>query len=83
MTLLTEKESYFERNARNDYAYDGLDLAREEGKVHMQRPNGEALRLTPLSKPESSTSPLDGGYVEPSIPRDQIVHAIRKGQIRA
>ena len=61
---------------------DVLDIAREEGEVRIQRRNGEAFSLTPVSEQEQNKSPLDVGHVETSITREQIVSAIREGHER-
>ncbi|MCS3783640.1 type II toxin-antitoxin system Phd/YefM family antitoxin [Salinibacter ruber] len=61
---------------------DVLDLARKEGEVRIQRRNGATFSLTAVSEHDENKSPLDVGCVETSIPRDEIVRAVREGHER-
>lgn len=56
-----------------------FELARREGQVKIERPNGEVFVLRPEN---ASASPLDVPGIDLGISTDEIVETIREGRER-
>jgi prevent-host-death family protein len=54
-----------------------LDRARKAGAVHIRRRGGMVFQVTPL---KSEASPLDVGFVEVKLTRDDVVAAVRESR---
>jgi antitoxin (DNA-binding transcriptional repressor) of toxin-antitoxin stability system len=54
-----------------------LDKARKEGAVQIRRRDGSTFQITPV---EQNTSPLDVGYVDIVLTREDVVHAVRESR---
>ena len=57
-----------------------LDKARAEGAVQIRRRDGSMFQVTPV---EQQISPLDVGYVDVELTREDIVSAVRESRARA
>ena len=57
-----------------------LDQARAEGAVQIRRRDGSIFQVTPV---EPQASPLDVGYVNVELTREEIVAAVRESHTRA
>jgi hypothetical protein len=57
-----------------------LDKARTEGAVQIRRRDGSMFQVTPV---EPEASPLDVGYVDVELTREDIVSAVRESRARA
>ncbi len=56
-----------------------LNKACTEGAVQIRRRDGSIFQVTPV---EPETSPLDVGYVDVALTRDDIVAAVRASRAR-
>ncbi len=56
-----------------------LDKARTEGAVQIRRRDGSMFQVTPV---EPEASPLDVGYVDVSLTREEVVSAVRENRAR-
>ncbi len=56
-----------------------LDKARIEGAVQIRRRDGSMFQVTPV---EAKASPLDVGYVDVALTREDIVSAVRESRAR-
>ncbi len=54
-----------------------LDKARKEGAVQIRRRDGSMFQVTPI---EQEVSPLDVGYVDVTLTREDIVSAVRESR---
>jgi antitoxin (DNA-binding transcriptional repressor) of toxin-antitoxin stability system len=57
-----------------------LDLARAEGAVQIRRKDGSLFQVTPVAP---QASPLDVGYLDIELTREEIVAAVRESRARA
>ncbi|MGA3211131.1 MAG: type II toxin-antitoxin system prevent-host-death family antitoxin [Terriglobales bacterium] len=69
-------EVYTYSEARQNLA-KVLDRARKAGAVRIQRRGGLAFQVTPVAL---EASPLDVGFVETNLTRDQLVAAVRESR---
>jgi hypothetical protein len=56
-----------------------LEQAKREGAVQIKRRDGSTFTIMPV---RSQVSPLDVGYVDMGLTRDEIVNAVREGRER-
>ena len=56
-----------------------LDQALKEGAVQIRRRDGTMYTIRPV---KTSGSPLDVGYVDVALTRDEVVAAVREGRER-
>ena len=56
-----------------------LDQALKEGAVQIRRRDGTTYTIRPV---KASGSPLDVGYVDVALTRDEVVAAVREGRER-
>ena len=73
-------KSFTSTEARQNFAAV-LEQARRDGAVHIQRRDGQAFILTPVS-PKRSPLDVQGVTLSPPITREEIVEIIREGRER-
>jgi len=54
-----------------------LDRAKKAGAVRIRRRGGSVFQITPV---EQKSSPLDVGFVDVSLTRDDIIAAVRESR---